>query len=1169
MQLTKYFLIIFLCHFFCSLNSQSYSTDLLLFEKQIVYKNLGHEFFIKGDLGSVNQAYEYYKMAQSIEYDSSKVVNSNYYSLKDSYGNIGLLIQMQKIDIQYRISLIEAGMDFYGNMFNSNFEKPIIHFKAFKDHFEQLKNFKIEIDDLKINSQSGQIEEIKIKNESTIKQFAQQITKVDEKINELTNNFQSNNIINLETSISNNNQMIAGINQECLNILNNVDRLEKELLKDATNAVISISGANDLISAGNSNPKFGGLDLISGFQDKGIIKSLMQNSTSTYEFLNTMNEASNLYQKVKTSYDTYNNIKQKIDNNNFKIDDLVDLGITIGNDFSTYPNSNKLGHDIIEKSNWLRQANHLITSVNKNGDVMSCLKSNTTTSKVECVRNKLNAIQGSAKKVDRKLFDWIVDEENIPKDLEIIKHIEDLELSEYSNLFNKYKDIIDPNNLKVIEPLLSDFDNIDVKKSIDIFLVLGDSVFNRILPEDKKMEWNDFIKKAKSLQLLVTFLEQQNKDDLLKDLYIEILVTIENNDITNILYGEIIAQISDYKKSRSDSFNSNIEKFILQNFLEEFNKVIETKGVFKGNGIKLKDLKKLLTENRIAINDSKLFAPSSMQGQEIIEYALKEPFPNFVKRCLVQKINKQILAEFLKQNKDELKLNLNIVNNIVQKYVEPESIIKLYEIYLSKIDQNEVMTYNGFATKYFIGKYTYLQENFQKEISEEDFKNIFNQLPYEKSVTSSSANTNAMINKAIIVGLDYLMPGLGSSVSAVNKYFNINSQMKEYEKKYNLLREKEKENIRLLSEKQNFEFQRNINQLELQKLKLQDQLIRSQSAALSNIQAIYSDQNEAIRARLSQILPIFYYLAELLRKDYYLLNASLKHWKGDSFQEIIVNDLNNMRLALDPAIKLFNWFRLDNSGKRTMPIVIYNEFENLNTLIDQKFMLFDADKKFEVSTVKKVINMINVQNRYEVSFTQSDFKLDKSDNSNYSNNIILQCLVIPLNNQGNELITPLTGATIQPNKISKYKQKSGLKSLLNIEYQVSDLLNFQVTRNNLISMIDRAKLYKILDTEKTVNDNKYLGIGAESSFIIEFQSPIENLSKLEFYLVYSYRNTQIKESSRIFKINSRDNGLAKHSKFSMYLPESLFDFIGNTKNNILNNKTYVQEATEPVIHLPK
>ncbi|MGO7394586.1 hypothetical protein ACCS62_28500 [Rhizobium ruizarguesonis] len=74
--------------------------------------------------------------------------------------------------------------------------------------------------------------------------------------------------------------------------------------------------------------------------------------------------------------------------------------------------------------------------------------------------------------------------------------------------------------------------------------------------------------------------------------------------------------------------------------------------------------------------------------------------------------------------------------------------------------------------------------------------------------------------------------------------------------------------------------------------------------------------------QISYQLRLTYFLAELLRRQYDALDQSLAFWSGQPdpahgfIQSVLRSDKHNLRLAIDPEIRLYDWFNRSKEGER-------------------------------------------------------------------------------------------------------------------------------------------------------------------------------------------------------------------------------------------------------------
>ena len=97
----------------------------------------------------------------------------------------------------------------------------------------------------------------------------------------------------------------------------------------------------------------------------------------------------------------------------------------------------------------------------------------------------------------------------------------------------------------------------------------------------------------------------------------------------------------------------------------------------------------------------------------------------------------------------------------------------------------------------------------------------------------------------------------------------------------------------------------------------------------------------ALEAKIKSQLPLTYYLSELLRQEYDQLDRALALWNGDVgpqgryLQSLLRTDPSKARLALDPDIKLYDWFSRSSEGERKDLDALNEHWARLQTLAKQ------------------------------------------------------------------------------------------------------------------------------------------------------------------------------------------------------------------------------------------
>lgn len=93
-------------------------------------------------------------------------------------------------------------------------------------------------------------------------------------------------------------------------------------------------------------------------------------------------------------------------------------------------------------------------------------------------------------------------------------------------------------------------------------------------------------------------------------------------------------------------------------------------------------------------------------------------------------------------------------------------------------------------------------------------------------------------------------------------------------------------------------------------------------ALMQNALQRQGQQANAIEEKIRSRLPLTYYLSEVMREQYDRLDQSLLVWSGQTgpqghrIESFLRDDPRTARLALDPDIKLYDWFARSSEGQR-------------------------------------------------------------------------------------------------------------------------------------------------------------------------------------------------------------------------------------------------------------
>ena len=143
----------------------------------------------------------------------------------------------------------------------------------------------------------------------------------------------------------------------------------------------------------------------------------------------------------------------------------------------------------------------------------------------------------------------------------------------------------------------------------------------------------------------------------------------------------------------------------------------------------------------------------------------------------------------------------------------------------------------------------------------------------------------------------------------------------------------------LVGETESLEFDGAISRVEQERARALKVAAREQQKAFS--QSVDNSINSTAWAdqRIRMYRPLYFYMAERMRERFDIFDRSLAMWSGNKdgrgfvFSEIR-NNPQNLRLALDSEIQLFDWLNRDRESTKTDPFYLYLHWKKLTTLVD-------------------------------------------------------------------------------------------------------------------------------------------------------------------------------------------------------------------------------------------
>lgn len=817
------------------------------------------------------------------------------------------------LDAKYRLYLIENKYSFWGKDFTDKPLYPVQEYNYFINTFDKFSKTYVNIESLlkenKIEDANQQAREI----QAQIAIHKSEIDKIRIDETQYKVGFYDQQLGSIDAQLK-------GIEQQQKQLTRDVERKENEIKSLDAQIMSTFSQAISSQVLGVpidpkqpffTNIKNAGLTYLTSDDGNALSSSLLGSYKDIYDATNT---ARQYYEKGKSAIAAVKSIAS----GNVSPDNLFKIGDAIS------------GSGIVNDQ-WVKQWNSIKDDYNNVEDKYK--KAKELLQKVEATKNNPNL------KNIVDFVDWISEKdympENYKKDYETFKGYRE---AAYGSIKNKrYDDIIklgleiynDPNLTadvtrirNKVEELKPTFVLLEMIKKKDfealkakiIELLLSDVAIDFIDPNVK----NELLFKTLKQYLLN---DKEITNEQMKNIYLELI----NNDPETFLNCFPINVREDLKKL----FKVKSDKELIKKLKEDF---------------KFSDF-----VNEVKVERDTLFIYGEPYIMDISKYLF---------------IDKQLTSAILKLYKDFPQLKEKLKNE-----ADPLEIYKIFEKVLVELSPNSTAKSKDFydfiikyinddniknqiineATKFYIGNGI-----FQSVTDSSEAKNLISKIPpvidpsnpdeiAGENVYSGNSQNGEDSKLYLELGakaLDMAFPGVGTATKALLSIAdNIFSGYQIVDQLRNIYDQKVKLNeqyIKLLDRYKDNEFNKQLALYETKIANASYDVMLQEHEGYEKMIKNNQDNKEDIRRKIAGQLPMMFFYAERLRYYYQRLNKASIFWYGseNSLNKIIFSDKNNLRLALDPDIKLFDWINSpDITSTREDLFKLFSHWAKLNALI--------------------------------------------------------------------------------------------------------------------------------------------------------------------------------------------------------------------------------------------
>lgn len=815
------------------------------------------------------------------------------------------------LDAKYRLYLIKNNYSFWGKDFTDKPLYPVQEYNYFTNIFEKFNKAYVNIDALLKDNreQNDKQEEKEIQAQIAIHKSEIDKIKVDE--TQYKVGFYDQQLGSIDSRLK-------GIEQQQKQLTRDVKRKEDELKKLDAQIMSSLAQVVSSQVIGvpidptkdlGSNIKNAGLNYLSSTGGQQLTSSLLGSYKDIYDATNT---ARQYYEKGKNAIDAV----KSISSGNITPDKLLKIGDAVA------------GSGIADEK-WVSQWNSLKTNYDNLED------------KYKKGRELLQKIEATTKKPNLKnvvdFVDWISEKdympENYKKDYEKFKGYRD---AAYNSIKNKrYDDIINL-GLKIYDDpnLTTEVNSIREKvKSLKPTFIVIEMI--------KKKEFQSLRDTMTSLLLsdkVIDFINPQIRNEFLFKTLKKYL--LEEPTIDKVFLEDIyVSLINESPETFLNCFPINVREDLKRLLKVKTDKEL----VEKLMTFKMSDFVK-----EVQVNRDTLFINGEPYIMDISKYlAIDKNLTDAIVR-LYHKY--PVLLEKLHTSTDPLEIYKVFEEILIDKSEKSTSNSQqFYQIAIQQMTSEQQKNIIEETTKFYIGNGIFQSAtdssekgNLIDKIPPVVDQNNPNEIAGENTYSGSSQNgdNSAAIRAMAAKALDMAFPGVGTAANTLlgiaDKIFGgyqIVDQLRNiYDQKVKL----NEEYIKLLDRYKDNEFNKQLALYETKIANASYDVMLQEHEGYSKMVNNIVKNKEDIRRKIAGELPMMFFYAERLRYYYQRLNKSSIFWYGseNSLNKIIFGDKNNLRLALDPDIKLYDWISTpDITSTREDLFKLFSYWSNLNTLV--------------------------------------------------------------------------------------------------------------------------------------------------------------------------------------------------------------------------------------------
>jgi|GEM_PF-4031952 len=1011
-------------------------------------------------------------------------------------------------DINYRIRMIEAGYSFWGKEFTEKPLFPVQEYQFFNDTYSKFNTTYQRIETLL--KYQGELDEKQEMNElqSQLAAHKSEIEKVKIDETQFKVGFYDQQLGNIDSRL-------RGIEERQKSLTREVDRKEETLKQLDAKIMSQLSSAISQATLGvpidvtkdlRGQLTQAGLSYLAG--DGDLAASLLGSYKDVYDVAITARE---YYQKGRDVFETIKSVAS----GKITVDNVLKIGDAVSNS------------GLVDES-WKKEWDQMKVTYR---DVQEQYKKG---------KELLQTIQMTAKNPNMKnivdFVDWMAQSEYIPEN--------------YRKEYQQFTNYREAAYAAVKDKRYDDFIKLGTKMIDDPVLT---AEVNRIREKVKEM---------KPAFIVLEMIKNSDYESI-KDLVIEnilngtadrLLDEKIKNEFLYKVFKEYLRQDITHDQAHYESLVLAIINNAPEAFLEHFpfevredlSKLLAARS-YQDLLTKLRTFRFSDARDKIKVMHDTLFIYGEPYVMDISKYLNlnREATSTIVQ---LYRSNRELYAK-LKQATTPFEVYKIFEGIIVDQPGNNRRAEQLFDLINSQLGPGQKAQVIKETTAFYLGNGVFqaaldpsIPNNQIPNIPDMIDENNPNEVLGENMGPMPQADNSAMMRQMAARALDMAFPGVGTAINtvlgiadAIFDGYQIVDQLRGiYTEKVKL----NEEYVKLMDNYRDNQFNKQIALYETRIANLSYDIMMEEHEGYAKIVNNIADRKKDVRRKIGGHLPMMFFHAERLRFYYQRLNKASTFWYGtnNNLNNIIFSDQNNLRLAIDPDIRLFDWIsQPDVTSSREDLFRLFSYWSKIHNLVTDGITSNKLKYGENVSEISyQVLDLENMSPDQWQDFQ----RWQRRPNSVFTFDVDLSSPLSTTNNYGfDSAYTSIKTLQVVPVAISHSSQRlQNLLSVTNVGLSTNEAGVIEPlakkTRSSADEFVEVDKNGDVIIPTYYIKNLKYrwdspnhdyqpfnfegYNIRSDWKVSVEPKSNAENIRKLYFIVFYQYTKNYSNLQNNVF-----------------------------------------------------